>query len=425
MTGLAQDIHYALRQLRKSPAFSVIAVLTLSLGICSSVSIFAFVDAALLKPLPYRDASGLVEVTERTTLFPRNNLSYPDYVDWKRMNTVFSSMDVWTASGYLFQTPDGAVPVPAMRVSDGFFRTLGVKPVLGRDFYDGEDKPGAPATVLLNYTTWRNRFAGREDIVGQTISLSGKPYTVIGVLPREFEFALRGRAEFYAALQPTMECEKRRGCHNLYGVARLKDGTTVAAANADMNTIAKQLEVQYPDSNRGQAAAVVFLSESIVGNVRSLLFMLLSAAGLLFLIACVNVASLLLVRSESRKREMAVRGALGASPLRLFRQFVTEGLVLVIASCAWGVWMSAWVVRLLVGLIPSDMLAGMPYLHGLGLNVRVLTFAALLALLAGLLFAVTPALRTSFVGLRDELAEGGRAAAGRFWRKFGANLVTM
>jgi macrolide transport system ATP-binding/permease protein len=425
MTGLAQDIRYALRQLGKSPAFSVIAVLTLSLGICSSVSIFAFVDAALLKPLPYRDASGLVEVTERTTLFPRNNLSYPDYVDWKRMNTVFSSMDVWTASGYLFQTPDGAVPVPAMRVSDGFFRTLGVKPVLGRDFYDGEDKPGAPATVLLGYATWRNRFAGREDIVGQTISLSGKPYTVIGVLPREFEFALRGRAEFYAALQPTMECEKRRGCHNLYGVARLKDGTTVAAANADMNTIAKQLEVQYPDSNRGQAAAVVFLSESIVGNVRSLLFMLLSAAGLLFLIACVNVASLLLVRSESRKREMAVRGALGASPLRLFRQFVTEGLVLVIASCAWGVWMSAWVVRLLVGLIPSDMLAGMPYLHGLGLNVRVLTFAALLALLAGLLFAVTPALRTSFVGLRDDLAEGGRAAAGRFWRKFGANLVTM
>src|SRR4029434_3327855 len=202
MTGLAQDIRYALRQLRKSPAFSVIAVLTLSLGICSSVSIFAFVDAALLKPLPYRDASGLVEVTERTTLFPRNNLSYPDYVDWKRMNTVFSSMDVWTASGYLFQTPDGAVPVPAMRVSDGFFRTLGVKPVLGGDVYDGEDKPGAPATVLLGYATWRNRFAGREDIVGQTISLSGKPYTVIGVLPREFEFALRGRADFYAALAP-------------------------------------------------------------------------------------------------------------------------------------------------------------------------------------------------------------------------------
>jgi len=425
MSGLFQDIQYALRQLRKAPAFSVVAAVTLSLGICASVAIFAFVDAALLKPLPYRDAPRLVEVTERTALFPRNNLSYPDYVDWKRMNTVFSSMDVWTGSGYLFQTPDGAVPVPAMRVSDGFFRTLGVKPVLGRDFYDGEDKPGAPATVLLNYATWRNRFAGREDIVGQTISLSGKPYTVIGVLPKEFEFALRGRAEFYAALQPTMECEKRRGCHNLYGVARLKDGTTVTAANADMNTVARQLEVQYPDSNRGQAAAVVLLGDSIVGNVRSLLLMLLSAAGLLFLIACVNVASLLLVRAESRKREMAVRGALGASPLRLFRQFVTEGLVLVIASCASGVLMSAWVIRVLVGLIPADMLAGMPYLQGLGLNFRVLTFAGFLALLAGILFAVTPALRTSFVDLRDDLAEGGRAAAGRFWRKFGANLVTV
>lgn len=425
MSGLFQDVRYALRQLRKTPAFSVVAALTLSLGICASVAIFTFVDAALLKPLPYHDAPRLVEVTERTTLFPRNNLSYPDYVDWKRMNNVFSSMDVWTGSGYLFQTPDGVVPVPAMRVSDGFFRTLGVKPVLGRDFYDGEDKPGAPATVLLNYATWRNRFAGREDIVGQTISLSGKPYTVIGVLPSQFEFALRGRSEFYTALQPTAGCEDRRGCHNLYGVARLKDGTTLVAANADMNTIAKQLEAQYPDSNRGQAAAVVLLSDSIVGNVRSLLIMLLSAAGLLFLIACVNVASLLLVRTESRKREMAVRGALGASPVRLFRQFVTEGLVLVIASCAWGVLMSAWVVRVLVGLIPADMLQGMPYLQGLSLNPRVLTFAALLALLAGLLFAVTPALRTSFVDLRDDLAEGGRAAAGRFWRKLGANLVTV
>jgi len=148
MSGFVQDVRYALRQLRKSPAFSVVAVLTLSLGISASVAIFAFVDAALLKPLPYRDASRVVEVTERTTLFPRNNLSYPDYVDWKRMNTVFSSMDVWTGSGYLFQMPNGSVPVPAARVSDGFFRTLGVKPVLGRDFYDGEDKLGAPATVL-------------------------------------------------------------------------------------------------------------------------------------------------------------------------------------------------------------------------------------------------------------------------------------
>ena len=425
MSGIFQDVRYAFRQLRKSPGFSVVAVLTLSLGICASVAIFAFVDAALLKPLPYRDPSRLVEVTERTTLFPRNNLSYPDYLDWKRMNTVFSSMDVWNGSGFLFQMPNGSVPVPAARVSDGFFRTLGVKPVRGRDFYDGEDKVGAPPTVLLSYSAWRDRFSSREDVIGQTVSLSGKAYTVIGVLPKEFQFALRGRAEFWTALQPTMECEKRRGCHNLYGIARLKDGVTVGAADADMNTIAKQLEAQYPDSNRGQAAAVVTLSQSIVGNVRPLLLMLLTGAGLLFVIACVNVASLLLVRSEGRKREMAVRGALGASPSRLFRQFVTEGMVLVASASALGLLFSVWAVRLLLSLIPADMLGGMPYLQSLGLNSRVLVFAILVALLAAALFAITPALRISFLELRDDLAEGGRTGAGRVWRKLGANLVTV
>ena len=425
MNGLVQDVRYAFRQLRKSPGFSVVAVLTLSLGICASVAIFAFVDAALLKPLPYKDASRLVEVTERTTLFPRNNLSYPDYVDWKRMNTVFSSMDVWTGGGFLFQMPNGSVPVPATRVSDGFFRTLGVRPVLGRDFYDGEDKVGAPPTVLLSYSAWRDRFGSREDVLGQTISLSGKAYTVIGVLPKEFQFALRGRAEFWTALQPTMECEKRRGCHNLYGIARLKDSVTVGAADSDMNTIAKQLEAQYPDSNRGQLAAVVTLSQSIVGNVRPLLLMLLTGAGLLFVIACVNVASLLLVRSEGRKREMAVRGALGASPSRLFRQFVTEGMVLVSSASALGLFFSVWAVRMLLSLIPADMLGGMPYLESLGLNSRVLVFAIFVALLAGVLFAVTPALRISFLELRDDLAEGGRTGAGRVWRRLGANLVTV
>src|SRR5262245_59555859 len=181
MNGVFQDVRYALRQLRKTPAFSVVAILTLSLGICASLAIFAFVDAALLKPLPYRHASRLVDVTEGSAMFPRANLSYQDYLDWKRMNTVFSSMDVWNGSGYLFQTANGVVPVSAARVSGGFFRTLGVKPVLGRDFYEGEDKVGATPSLLLSFTTWQNRFAGREDVIGQAISLSGKAYTVVGV----------------------------------------------------------------------------------------------------------------------------------------------------------------------------------------------------------------------------------------------------
>jgi len=425
MNGLIHDLRYALRQLRKAPGFSVVAVLTLSLGISASVAIFAFVDAALLKPLPYRDSSRLVDVTEGSAMFPRANLSYLDYVDWKKMNTVFSSMDVWNGSGYLFQTPTGAIPVSAVRVSDGFFRTLGVKPALGRDFYEGEDKVGAPPTALLSAATWRDRFSSRPDIIGQTVMLSGKAYTIIGVLPREFQFALRGRAEFWTALQPTMECEKRRSCHNLYGVARLKDGVTVAAADANLNTVAKQLETQYPDSNRGQFASVITLSDSMVGNVRPLFLMLLTGAGLLFFIACVNVASLLLVRSESRRREMAVRGALGASAGRLFRQFVTEGMVLTAGGIVLGLVLAAWAVGVLIQLIPLEMLTRMPYLQGLGLSFRVILFAVGIALVAGVVFAVAPALRTSFVDLRNDLAEGGRAAAGRVWRKLGANLVTL
>jgi macrolide transport system ATP-binding/permease protein len=425
MNGLIHDLRYALRQLRKAPGFSVVAVLTLSLGISATVAIFAFVDAALLKPLPYRDSSRLVDVTEGSAMFPRANLSYLDYVDWKKMNTVFSSMDVWNGSGYLFQTPTGAVPVSAVRVSDGFFRTLGVKPALGRDFYEGEDKVGAPPTALLSAATWRDRFSSRSDIIGQTVMLSGKAYTIVGVLPREFQFALRGQAEFWTALQPTMECEKRRSCHNLYGVARLKDGVTVAAADANLNTVAKQLETQYPDSNRGQFASVITLSDSMVGNVRPLFLMLLTGAGLLFFIACVNVASLLLVRSESRRREMAVRGALGASAGRLFRQFVTEGMVLTAGGIVLGLVLAAWAVGVLIQLIPAEMLSRMPYLQGLGLSSRVILFAVGIALVAGAVFAVAPALRTSFVDLRNDLAEGGRAAAGRVWRKLGANLVTL
>ena len=425
MNGLIHDLRYALRQLRKAPGFSVVAVLTLSLGISATVAIFAFVDAALLKPLPYRDSSRLVDVTEGSAMFPRANLSYLDYVDWKKMNTVFIAMDVWHGSGYLFQTPNGAVPVSAVRVSDGFFRTLGVKPALGRDFYEGEDKVGAPPTALLSAATWRDRFSSRPDIIGQTVMLSGKAYTIIGVLPKEFQFALRGRAEFWTALQPTMECEKRRSCHNLYGVARLKDGVTVAAADANLNTVAKQLETQYPDSNRGQFASVITLSDSMVGNVRPLFLMLLTGAGLLFFIACVNVASLLLVRSESRRREMAVRGALGASAGRLFRQFVTEGMVLTAAGIVSGLVLANWAVGVLIQLIPADMFGRMPYLQGLGLSIRVILFAVGIALVAGVVFAIAPALRTSFVDLRSDLAEGGRGAAGRVWKKLGANLVTL
>jgi macrolide transport system ATP-binding/permease protein len=422
---LLQDLRFALRQLRRAPGFTVTAALMLALGIGASVAIFAFVDAALLKPLPYRDPNRLVAVTERVKLFPRSNLSYPDYLDWKKMNSVFSSLDIYTGGGYMLGTSSGAEPVTGARVSDGFFRTLGIKPMLGRDFYTGEDLPGVAPTVMLTYGAWKVRFGARPEIVGQTLNLSGIPTTVIGVLPADFQFAPRGSAEFYAPFQAKDGCDLKRGCHGLYGVARLKDGVSIESALAEMQSIAALLEKQYPDTNRGQGATVEPLSEVIVGNYRAMLLTLLAGAGLLLLIAYVNVSSLLLVRSESRRREIAVRGALGASRARLVRQFVTEGLLLVTLSTALGIGLGLATLHLLLALIPATFLLYVPFFQGLALNGHMLLFTTAVGLVAVALFALPPMLRSPLTAVREGLADGGRGSAGTLWRRFGANLVVL
>jgi len=424
---LWQDLRFALRQLGKNPGFTVTAVLMLSLGIAASVAIFAFVDAALLRPLPYPNPEGLVDVTESAALFPHSNLSYPDYLDWKRMNRSFRSLDVYEGTGYLLNTPSGVEPVAGERVTDGFFHTLGVAPLLGRDFYAGEDLLSAPRTVMLSYSTWQKRFGGRKDIVGQVVSLSGTPYTIVGVMPDSFEFAPHNNAEFWTTMHAgsANDCDLRRSCHSLVGVARLKDGVSVVAAQADIKAIAEQLERQYPDENRGQGALVQPLSELIVGDIRPILLLLLAGAGLLLLIACVNVASLLLVRSESRRREIAVRGALGASPGRLARQFVTEGVLLVFGSSLLGLVCAVFASQALLRLIPFDMLRHMPYLRGLGLNFHIACFALAIALLATIIFSLTPIVRLSFSEMRDGLTEGSRGSSGVLWRKIGANLTVL
>lgn len=420
--NLLQDLRFALRQLAKNPGFACTAVLMLALGLCASVAIFAFVDAALVKPLPYRNPSRLVGVYERIAMFARSNLSYYDYLDWKRLNRSFLSLEAYTDTGFILTSPGGAEPAAAARVSDGFFRALGVAPALGRDFRPGEDLPGAPRTVMLSYAVWQKRYGGRPDVVGQKVILDNAAYLIIGVLPADFHFAPLGPAEFWAPLNATGSCEKRRSCHNLYGVARLKDGVSLQAALADTSAIAQQLEKQYPDSNRGQGANVAALTEVIVGDVRPILLVLLGGAGLLLMIACVNIAGLLLVRSESRRREMAVRSALGASRIRLIRQFVTEGLVLVSAGGLLGLASAEWVMQLLTRLIPDDRL---PFLHHLGMNPRVAGFAGAICLLAAALFTFTPTLRLTFDGLREGLAEGGRGSAGITWRRLGSKLVTL
>jgi predicted permease len=352
-------------------------------------------------------------------------LSYADYLDWKRMNTVFSSLEVFNRTGWALKTPTGTESIPGIRVSAGFFRVLGIRPMLGRDFYDGEDKVGTSPTVMLSYRTWQRRYGSRTDVVGEVVNLSGVAHTIVGVLPEDFQFALRDNAEFWEPLQPTRECEKRRSCHNLDGVGRLKGGVSVSVALAEMKGIAAQLEKQYPDSNRGNSASVILLSEAIVGDIRPILLILLGGAGLLLLIACVNVSSLLLVRAESRRREIAVRGALGASRRRLSAQFVTEGLTLVAAGSAAGLGLAYGGMKVLSGLISKDMMSGMPFLRGLRLNAHVLLFSAALAVMAGILFSMTPILHFRFSKLRDGLTEGGRSSAGMLWRRMGANLVMI
>jgi predicted permease len=422
---VTQDVRYAVRQLRKKPGFAVTAILMLALGIGASTAIFGFVDAAMLEPLPYAQPNRLVDVAERAVVFPRSNLSRADFEDWQRMNKTLSSLDAYEGTSYLLRMGAVSEPVPAGRVSDGFFATLGVQPVLGRDFLPGEDKPGGAKLVMLTYGTWMKRFGGRRDVMGQAVSLDGDPYTIVGVLPQNFAFQPRANAEFWTALGDKTGCEKRRSCHNLYGVGRLRNGVTVEMALADLQQIAAHLAIQYPGSNKDQSASVQPLSELIIGQVRPILLTLLAGAGLLLVIACVNVASLLLVRSESRRREIAVRGALGATPVRLVRQFVTEGLLLAIAGCGAGVLTAVGIIALLKALMPKLMLDGAPFVRNVGLNAHTSLFAGGVAVVAAAILALTPVLRLAIRDIHGALSEGGRGAASRFWRRMGANLVVV
>jgi macrolide transport system ATP-binding/permease protein len=420
-----QDLRFALRQLRRSPGLAFTAILVLALGIGASTAIFAFVDAVLIRPLPYAEPNRLVDVDESEAVFPRSNLSRDDYEDWKRLNTTLKSLEVYGGTGFLLRTGSLSEPVPAGRVSDGFFRTLGVTPMLGRDFRPGEDKPGQPRIAMLSFGTWMKRFGGRREVIGKSISLSGEAYSVVGVLPRSFSFAPRASAELWVPLLDKNGCETRRSCHNLDGVGRLRDGLTVQAASADLKTIASQLALAYPGSNQGQSASVVPLSELFVGKLRPTLLMLLAGAGLLLLIAGVNVASLLLVRAESRRRETAVRSALGATPARLVRLFITEGLLLAGFGCAAGMLCAVFMISLLTRIVPKPMAQGMPFLDALGLNPHTVLFAAGATLLAAILLAATPTLRLAFSDVHPGLSDGGRGTASRFWRRLGANLVVV
>jgi len=422
---LTRDIRFAVRQLRTNFGFASTAVVTLAMGMAATIAIFAFVDAALIRPLPYHDSPRLVGVFESTEAFPQGNLSFADYLDWKKLNSVFTSLAAYQGTGAALAGTDGVERVPVARVSDDFFRTLGVAPVLGRDFRAGEDLPSAQRTVLLSYATWQKRYAGDPNVLGRTVTLNEAAYVVIGVLPREFHFTPAEPADFWMSLHAVNPCELRRSCHNLYGIARLRDGVSIDAAAANVAAIASQLERQYPDSNQGRGAAIVRLEEVIVGTVRPLLLVLIAGAGLLLILAAVNVASLVLVRSQGRRREMAVRAALGASNVRVATQFLTEAVVLVALAVVVALVGGYWTIEFLTRLIPATISARMPYLADLGLGARVIGFALALAIAVVIILAAIPALRLFNADTHQGLVEGGRTAAGLNWRRLGSKLVVV
>jgi macrolide transport system ATP-binding/permease protein len=422
--SIRQDARYAVRQFRRAPLFAVTAVLLLVLGLAAGITIFTFVNAALFEPLPYASSGRLVAVFGRTSQFPRSNLSYLDYLDMKSGNAVFDSFSAMQGGGVALTTVSGTERIGAVRVTDDFFRTLGVAPALGRDFQKGEDLPGAAATVILSHRAWVTRFGGAAGVLGTPMVLNAEPHTIIGVLPPSFHFAPFEPAEVYRTLRGTNGCDRSRGCHNLTAIARLRDGISPDMAVAGMTTIARQLEQQYPETNRSQGVVVMPIASALLGDTESILALLLAGAGLLLAIAAVNVASLLLVRSESRRREFSVRTALGASAARVARQFAIEGLLLVAAATTLALVAARYTTGALASLMPATALARFWYLEHARPDEAVYTFAVLVGLGAALLFTLLP---LSQLPIRRSvtIAHGSRGSSGRGWRRLGSRLVVV
>jgi predicted permease len=415
------DLKYCFRQLRRAPGFALTALAVLGMGVGAATAICAFVDAALVKPLPYREPSRLVALFEHNPVGDRFHLSDFDYRTWKQRNHVFTSLDVYQPERDILNKPEGSEEVSGALVSDAFFRTLGVKPVLGRDFFPGEDQPIAPQTTILSYAAWNSRFGGDPRVLGRTVRLDGESFTIVGVLPRDFHFAPVGRAEFWTTLHG--RCEQLRDCFPFYGVARLRDGVSPAAAYQDVSAIARQIAAEYPQFSRDRTATLLPLTDAILGDVQPTLIALLSGAALLCLIGFVNVSSLLLVRAERGKREIAIRGALGASNIRLLRQFGLDGFLLAGLGCILGLALAMGSMGILAKQIPPNLIENMPYLENIHLSVHAILCAVAVSLIGGVLFSAGPMLHFLFSDLREGLVDGGRGAASTGWRRLGSTLV--